>query len=126
MKTGAGVPSDPATTAGTLLWQKSGTAIDDRVQRFLTGEDVRLDKHLLPYDIESTAAHVRGLARIGVITAAQAAGLESALADLAAAVLDGSFVLDERYEDGHSAIESELTTRLGDAGRHGPPRSQPQ
>ena len=27
------------------------------------------------------------------------------------------FVLDERFEDGHSAIEARLTERLGDAGR---------
>src|SRR5690606_27367462 len=30
---------------------------------------------------------------------------------------DGSFVLDERYEDGHSAIEARLSERLGDTGR---------
>src|SRR5438876_10898926 len=29
----------------------------------------------------------------------------------------GQFVLDEKYEDGHSAIEARLTERLGDAGR---------
>ena len=29
----------------------------------------------------------------------------------------GAFVLDERFEDGHSAIEARLTERLGDAGR---------
>jgi argininosuccinate lyase len=28
----------------------------------------------------------------------------------------GAFVLDERYEDGHSAIEARLIERLGDAG----------
>jgi argininosuccinate lyase len=30
---------------------------------------------------------------------------------------NGRFVLDEKYEDGHSAIEAHLTERLGDTGR---------
>ena len=36
---------------------------------------------------------------------------------LAADFCAGAFVLDEKFEDGHSAIEARLTERLGDVGR---------
>jgi argininosuccinate lyase len=100
-----------------VLWAKNVAAPDDRVQQFLAGEDVLLDRHLLPHDIAATIAHVRGLHRVGAVAGDPAAALEAALDDLAGAVDDGSFVLDGRYEDGHSAIEAELTRRLGDVGR---------
>ena len=54
---------------------------------------------------------------IGILSADELAGLERELELLATDFRDGSFVLDERFEDCHSAIESRLTERLGDAGR---------
>jgi argininosuccinate lyase len=100
-----------------LLWQKAGVKTDPRIMKFLAGDDVLLDRELLPHDIEASRAHVEGLQRIGVLSAAEAAALDRELAVLAADVADGSFVLDERYEDGHSAIEARLAERLGDTGR---------
>lgn len=99
------------------IWDKGGSNIDDRIMRFLAGEDVRLDQHLLPYDIRASIAHVNGLNRIGILNDAESAALVGALGDLQQAVGAGSFVLDERFEDGHSAIEAYLTEELGDAGR---------
>lgn len=100
-----------------LLWQKPGVKVDERIQRFLAGEDVILDREFLPYDIEASRAHAQGLLRIGVLAADEYAGIDVELTRLAEDVLDGDFVLDERYEDCHSAIEARLTERLGDAGR---------
>ncbi|NDY94193.1 argininosuccinate lyase [Wenzhouxiangella limi] len=99
------------------IWKKgSSTDVDARVMRFLAGEDVVLDRQLLPFDIRASQAHARGLARIGVLTAAQAEAMTESLDALAAAFASGEFVLDARYEDGHSAIESWLTERLGEIG----------
>ncbi|MEE4639768.1 MAG: argininosuccinate lyase [Wenzhouxiangella sp.] len=99
------------------IWKKSSTAaVDERVMRFLAGEDVVLDRHLLPFDIRASRAHARALARIGVLTDAQAEAMGQSLDQLAKAFAEGKFVLDERYEDGHSAIESWLTEHLGDIG----------
>ena len=100
-----------------VLWQKAGTKIDPRIMKFLAGDDVILDREFLPHDIEASRAHVEGLQRIGVVSADEAAALDRELVALAADVANGSFVLDERFEDGHSAIEARLTERLGDAGR---------
>jgi argininosuccinate lyase len=100
-----------------LLWQKPGTRIDERIQRFLAGEDVRLDRQLLAYDIRASRAHANGLQRIGVLAADECSALCAELDVLAADWQAGRFVLDERFEDMHSAIESRLIERLGDVGR---------
>ena len=99
------------------LWDKDGATIDGRIQRFLAGDDVVLDRELFLHDVRASQAHVRGLARVGVITAGEATSLEAALDDLAAAFTRGDFILDDRFEDGHSAIEAYLTEKLGEPGK---------
>lgn len=102
---------------GAYLWEKGGkSAIDERVMRFLAGDDVVLDRELLPFDIRASQAHARGLARIGLLDESQAEAMVAGLDDLLAAFESGEFVLDERLEDGHSAIEAWLTERLGEVG----------
>jgi len=100
-----------------LLWQKPGVEVDAQIQRFLAGDDVVLDREFFLHDIAASAAHAEGLQRIGILTGDELAGLKRELAQLADDFRAGSFILDERYEDGHSAIEARLTDRLGDAGR---------
>ena len=100
-----------------LLWQKPGVAVDAKIQAFLAGDDVLLDREFFLHDIAASAAHAEGLQRIGILTADELEGLKRELAVLADDFRNGSFVLDERFEDGHSAIEARLTERLGDAGK---------
>ena len=100
-----------------LLWQKPGVAVDAQIQRFLAGDDVILDREFFLHDIAASRAHAEGLQRIGILSADELEGLRRELAHLAEDFRSGTFVLDERYEDGHSAIEARLTERLGDAGR---------
>ena len=99
------------------LWQKSGIQIDPRIMRFLAGDDVILDREFFLHDITASKAHVEGLQHIGVVSADEAAALKRELDVLAGDFRSGAFVLDERFEDCHSAIEARLTERLGDAGR---------
>ena len=100
-----------------LLWQKPGIAVDAEIQAFLAGNDVLLDGEFFLYDIQASAAHADGLQAIGILDAGECQGLQRELAQLADDFRSGAFVLDARYEDGHSAIEARLTERLGDAGR---------
>ncbi|HSR64865.1 MAG TPA: argininosuccinate lyase [Xanthomonadaceae bacterium] len=100
-----------------LLWQKPGVEVDARIQSFLAGDDVLLDREFFLHDIAASRAHAQGLQRIGLLDASELAGIERELDALASDFRNGAFVLDERYEDGHSAIEARLTERLGDAGR---------
>lgn len=101
----------------TTLWNKSSAQVDARIMRFLAGDDVLLDREFFLYDISASKSHVEGLANIGVLGGDEAAALKRELDALAEDFRSGAFVLDERFEDGHSAIEAHLTERLGDTGR---------
>jgi argininosuccinate lyase len=100
-----------------LLWQKDGVATDVRIMKFLAGDDVLLDRELFLFDIQASIAHVQGLERIAILNAEESAALQRELAQLGEDFCTGKFVLDDRYEDAHSAIESRLIERLGDTGR---------
>ena len=100
-----------------LLWQKPGVAVDTQIQAFLAGDDVILDREFFLHDIAASTAHAEGLQRVGILSNDELEGLKRELGTLADDFRGGAFVLDERFEDGHSAIEDRLTERLGDAGR---------
>ncbi len=109
-----------ASSVGPLpgpLWAKGQVNLDAAVQRFCAADDVIVDRELFVFDIRATAAHVQGLRRIGVVTDAEAATLVDGLDALATLWAAGSFVVDERYEDGHTAIESFLIERCGEVGK---------
>jgi len=101
-----------------LIWKKDGKgeSADSTIMAFLAGEDVTLDKELLLFDIQASAAHVRGLQQIDILSAEESAKLLDGLQRIKKDILAGSRVLDSRYEDGHSAIESWLTEMLGGLG----------
>ncbi|MGY0504160.1 argininosuccinate lyase [Luteimonas sp. e5] len=100
-----------------LLWQKAGVAVDAEIQSFLAGDDVILDREFIGYDIRASRAHAEGLARVGLLDDEELAALNRELDNLRHDIESGAFVLDERYEDMHSAIEDRLTERLGETGK---------
>jgi argininosuccinate lyase len=100
-----------------LLWQKEGVRTDARIMRFLAGDDVLLDAEFFLHDIQASKVHVQGLATIGVLGREEADAVQRELDVLAEDFRGGRFVLDARFEDGHSAIEARVSERLGDAGR---------
>ena len=100
-----------------LLWQKPGVRIDPRIQQFCAGDDVILDREFFLFDIRASVAHAEGLQRIGILSTGELDAIRRELDMLADDFRSGSFVLDDRYEDGHSAIESRLAERLDDTGR---------
>jgi argininosuccinate lyase len=100
-----------------LLWQKPGVQLDQRIQRFCAGDDVILDREFFLFDIQASRVHAEGLQRLGILDADELAGIVRELDVLADDFRSGVFVLDDRFEDGHSAIEARLAERLGDAGR---------
>lgn len=100
-----------------LLWKKDGTITDEQVMAFMAGEDVVQDRLLFPFDIRASRAHAAGLASIGVLDEQELASIGRELGELAHKFSSGEFVLDDRFEDGHSAIEFFLTERLGETGK---------
>jgi len=101
-----------------LIWKKDGKgeSADPAIMAFLAGEDVELDKELLLFDIEASAAHLKGLQQINILSESEAGKLLDGLQVIATDIQEGRKELDSRYEDGHSAIESWLTEMHGDIG----------
>jgi len=101
-----------------LIWKKQGKgeSTDPAIMDFLAGEDIMLDEELLVFDLQASAAHVRGLQQAGILSDAEASQLLQGLQSIEAGVLGGKRQLDSSFEDGHSAIESWLTEMLGDLG----------
>ena len=101
-----------------LIWKKAGKGekADPAIMAFLAGEDVELDKELLLFDIQASAAHVRGLQQIDILSLTESRRLLNGLKQIEKDVMEGSRELTRQFEDGHSAIESWLTEMLGDIG----------
>lgn len=101
-----------------LIWKKQGKgeSTDPAIMDFLAGEDVELDQELIIFDLKASAAHVRGLQQIGILSDEESASLLDGLQVIERDLSDGTRKLDSRYEDGHSAIESWLTEMHGETG----------
>jgi argininosuccinate lyase len=84
-------------------------------QRF--GASLAVDRRLYAEDIAGSIAHARMLAKQGIISAADADGIEIGLLGILRDIEGGAFVFDASDEDVHMAIEAELTRRIGDAGK---------
>jgi argininosuccinate lyase len=67
------------------------------------------DRRLAAVDIAGSRAHVRGLARVGIVTDDEAASVLDALDRVAAELADGSFTFEPTDEDIHTAIERRVT-----------------
>lgn len=100
----------------TRLWDKGGVS-DAEMMRYTARDDWRLDQRLLAYDLRATLAHVRGLARIGVLKDEERETLEQAIKALEAKNEAGEIALTEADEDGHTAIEAALVNDLGEVGK---------
>ena len=98
------------------LWDK-GYSLDAVVERFTVGRDWLLDRGIMPADALASIAHVRMLAAVDLVSAADAASIEAALRDLAREALERSVPISRADEDGHTVIESRLVELLGDAGK---------
>lgn len=109
--------NQPTQAPDAVLWSAKENTMPPEVMAYLAGEDVELDQALFLYDIQGTLAHLKGLAAIELITADELSQFEAALTQLQQAFIKQDFVLDSRFEDGHSAIEFYLTEQLGELGK---------
>ncbi|MGI9596026.1 MAG: argininosuccinate lyase [Acidimicrobiales bacterium] len=74
--------------------------------------DVRLAHH----DVQGSRAHVRGLARVGLLTADERTAILTALDQTAMELATGEFGFVESDEDIHTAIERRVTEIAGEPG----------
>jgi argininosuccinate lyase len=74
------------------------------------------DQRLAPDDITGSRAHVRGLARVGLLTEDEASAVLTALDAVERELTEGSFEFAPTDEDIHTAVERRVTELAGPAG----------
>jgi argininosuccinate lyase len=75
------------------------------------------DRRLFRHDIRGSIAHARMLAKVGLVTAAEARRMERGLGEIEREIEAGKFRFAVSDEDIHLAIERRLIAKIGDAGR---------
>lgn len=78
---------------------------------------ISFDKRLYKQDITGSIAHAEMLGRQGIIPKSDAETIMKGLGNILTDIESGALTIDETTEDIHSFIESELISRIGDAGR---------
>jgi argininosuccinate lyase len=98
------------------LWDK-GVAIDKKMEQFTVGNDREIDLHIAKYDVIASRAHARMLYKIHIISREELQQLESGLEAIALQIEEGTFIIEDQFEDVHSKIEYVLTEQLGEVGK---------
>lgn len=99
------------------LWQKDNCKSHPLVEKYTVGDDFVLDNTLLPYDIKASAAHVFGLAEIGVLSSAELENIIHSLNQLLGEWQAGKIKVAIEDEDCHTLIENYLVEHLGETGK---------
>jgi len=79
-------------------------------------ECLSFDQRLFREDVAGSRAHVRGLARVGILTDAEADAVDAALVQVEEEMSAGTFAFVPTDEDIHTAVERRVTELAGDAG----------
>jgi argininosuccinate lyase len=99
----------------TRLWDK-GTPLDASVLGFTAGDDYLLDDRLVRYDVQASIAHAEMLAVSGLLAAQDLDLIRGALTAIGEEHARGVWRISLDQEDGQTAIENQLTARIGAAG----------
>ena len=78
---------------------------------------ISFDQKFFRQDIEGSMAHVKMLAKQGILTEDEKNQILSGLEGILKDVEDGTLAITQEYEDIHSFVEANLIDRIGDAGK---------
>jgi argininosuccinate lyase len=78
---------------------------------------ISFDQKFYKQDIEGSIAHVRMLAKQGIITDAEKDSIVNGLTGIMVDIIDGRLEIDSEHEDIHSFVEAHLIDRIGAAGK---------
>jgi argininosuccinate lyase len=98
------------------LWQGRFGSSRQAEELFAFNQSLSFDKRLAPDDIACSRAHVRGLARVGLLSADDCGVLLAALAQVESELAEGAFVFAPADEDIHTALERRVVEIAGDVG----------
>jgi argininosuccinate lyase len=106
-----------AETSGNNLWGgRFRGAVDPEFEKF--NSSFSFDRRLFQVDIVGSVAHCEALAAADVLSAEEAAQINSALATIRERGLsDPAYLTEIPAEDVHSFVEARLTEIVGDLGR---------
>ena len=106
--------SSPSNPAGKLWGGRFAESTSALVEKF--SESVSFDARLYRQDILGSQAHARMLAKVGVLTEADAKAIVDGLDGILADIEAGRFEWSEKLEDVHMNIEARLTEICGPVG----------
>ena len=98
------------------LWDK-GYNINNIVEKFTVGNDRILDLKLAKYDVQGNIAHAKMLQTIGILTKEELSQILFGLAEIQKTIEDGTFTIEDSFEDVHSKVEHELIQLIGESGK---------
>jgi argininosuccinate lyase len=98
------------------LWDK-GFESHVNIERFTVGNDRVYDLKLAKYDIQGNKAHAQMLQKIGILSEHELADILNGLSEIEKTIQEGTFTIEDDFEDVHSKIEHELTRKIGEAGK---------
>ena len=98
------------------LWQGR---TDGKVNKIADdfNSSIKFDKRLYKQDISGSVAHAEMLKKQGIITPSEAIEIISGLNGIKKDIDSGKLEIDLNAEDIHTFIETELTKRIGEAGK---------
>ncbi len=88
---------------------------DQLVYRF--NASISFDRKLFAQDVEGSMAHVRMLAKQGILIEEETTRILEGLRGILTDVESGKLEITDEYEDIHSFVEANLIDRIGDAGK---------
>lgn len=98
------------------LWGGRFTKETDK-QVYDFNASVLFDKRLYRQDIRGSKAHVKMLAKQGILTAEEEKKITEGLDGILKDVESGALEITDKYEDIHSFVEANLIDRIGDTGK---------
>jgi len=99
------------------IWKSKSTTLHPLVEDYTVGIDHILDKKILPFDVEASIAHTKGLEKIGILTSEETKQIEIAFKELLADFEKGKFIIKLEDEDCHTAIENYMVEKIGNLGK---------
>ncbi|HRN95857.1 MAG TPA: argininosuccinate lyase [Candidatus Levybacteria bacterium] len=99
------------------LWQKNNSISNRQVEQFLSSEDLMLDYNLVQWDIYGTLAHILMLKEIGILSINEHLKIKKELLKMLVLHNSNKFVLNDKDEDVHTKIETDITIKLGNIGK---------
>ena len=98
------------------LWGGRFTKETDQVV-YEFNASISFDKRLYRHDIEGSMAHVKMLAKQGILTIKESDKILQGLLGILQDVDNGKLEITSEYEDIHSFVEANLIKRIGDTGK---------